>query len=604
MINNEIVAYIRGLLNKGASKEAIEKNLLSAGWTNADVGEAFAAINAVKPVVPATPAPAPTPSPTPAVNPTITPVVPAAVSPQVVPAQEPVQATALAQSPILHLPRKKKFHLSSSLIIGSLIVVILLAGVGYAYVEKVGPFKNDSTAFYTEENLLSGLIANRGTIKTSSHIVSMSLAVGPRDSDATAFLKPGSQDSEESTINAFKYLPEAFKFKMVLAGKTDSTVTSVPDSEDNIDVEGDLGDVQYKINIDVIKKGDTYYLKVNNIPSILLGLLPDIKGEWIKFSQSDFEKSISNNQLNNSSESFSEAQESYEEKQKEISEFLKQVARIAEDEKLLLFRSQPEEETIDSETLYRYDLSINKDAVVPFLEKIIAEAEKTEVYGEHTAYADMAEGLKSEYFSEALDYYTKNIFITLWTDKNGSFTNMELRVRFVPPPEVVNFSDKQINFVVAGKIFDINQPVNIEAPTDAKSIEELKGGGGILGQLDEARNKGSNAAIKANLSNLRASAELYYFDHSSYGSNSLSGSCVGSGSMFREDSNIAEGLKAISDTQAKGSGVDTLVCYSSPTAYAVSASLISADGEKKYWCVDSTGLSKGTDTKLTGTACK
>lgn len=52
MVNAEILGFIRGQLNAGQSREKIKSDLLSGGWTDADVNEAFASMspqNAVPP---------------------------------------------------------------------------------------------------------------------------------------------------------------------------------------------------------------------------------------------------------------------------------------------------------------------------------------------------------------------------------------------------------------------------------------------------------------------------------------------------------------------------------------------------------------------------
>ncbi len=101
----------------------------------------------------------------------------------------------------------------------------------------------------------------------------------------------------------------------------------------------------------------------------------------------------------------------------------------------------------------------------------------------------------------------------------------------------------------------------------------------VLGQLNSARNKGSNTAVKNNLANLRSVAELYYDGNS----NSYNGVC--------SSTSVTKGLDAASQSGAGNTTSD--VCNNTATAWAASAPLKTAEGTSNYWCVDSSGASKG-----------
>lgn len=98
----------------------------------------------------------------------------------------------------------------------------------------------------------------------------------------------------------------------------------------------------------------------------------------------------------------------------------------------------------------------------------------------------------------------------------------------------------------------------------------------VLASLNSARDKGADAAIKANLANIRAQAQLYYEDNgSSYGT---AANC--SAGMFAGDDTVANQVAAASSS-ASGS----VACVSDGDNWQVSAQLSSGN----YWCVDSTG---------------
>jgi len=98
----------------------------------------------------------------------------------------------------------------------------------------------------------------------------------------------------------------------------------------------------------------------------------------------------------------------------------------------------------------------------------------------------------------------------------------------------------------------------------------------VLASLNSARSKGSDAAIKANLNNARAQAELYYDDNSnSYAS--VCGASNGISSM-------------LTGAQNSAGGASYVACGDSSTAWAAKARLVSNTGQ--YYCVDSTGEAK------------
>ena len=117
----------------------------------------------------------------------------------------------------------------------------------------------------------------------------------------------------------------------------------------------------------------------------------------------------------------------------------------------------------------------------------------------------------------------------------------------------------------------------------------------VLASLNSARNKGADAAIKANLANSRAQAELFYDNNSSV----YTGVCA-----------IAAGtINSLVQQASTTAGTGTVVvngavqvattsnCNASASAWAASVTLKSP-ATTTYYCVDSTGASKETATAL------
>jgi len=97
----------------------------------------------------------------------------------------------------------------------------------------------------------------------------------------------------------------------------------------------------------------------------------------------------------------------------------------------------------------------------------------------------------------------------------------------------------------------------------------------VLASLNTARSRGADAAIKSNLANARAEAELFYDTANNY-----TGVCAGSGTNVIGDSVAA----------ATAAGSATVTCNANATNWAASAQLKTAG----YYCVDSSGYASTT----------
>jgi len=128
----------------------------------------------------------------------------------------------------------------------------------------------------------------------------------------------------------------------------------------------------------------------------------------------------------------------------------------------------------------------------------------------------------------------------------------------------------------------------------------------VLASLNTARAKGANAAIKANLANIRAQAELVYdsLTPNGYGTASNASSCTAptASSLFATTTPTTTVINnAINAAIASSGGAS--FCGSTTTAWVVSVQLKVADGTNNYWCVDSTGISTGKGGIAAGVAC-
>lgn len=113
----------------------------------------------------------------------------------------------------------------------------------------------------------------------------------------------------------------------------------------------------------------------------------------------------------------------------------------------------------------------------------------------------------------------------------------------------------------------------------------------VLASLNSARTKGSDAAVKANLANMRAEAAIYYDTTNNYGTTTntpATGTCTTATTIFMLDATVKSQLAA---ALAAGNGIQTCATVSGAGgAWAAAVQLKS--NTLNAWCVDGNGASK------------
>lgn len=120
----------------------------------------------------------------------------------------------------------------------------------------------------------------------------------------------------------------------------------------------------------------------------------------------------------------------------------------------------------------------------------------------------------------------------------------------------------------------------------------------VLASLSSARTKGEDAAIQANLANMRAQAELFYSNNNNYGPAFAEAVCPTAAGVSMFGTSTSGTLFPLVTALNDRAGNANTICSveTGGTAWAVAAVLKS--DTSKAACVDSTGASK----TFTGTA--
>jgi len=113
----------------------------------------------------------------------------------------------------------------------------------------------------------------------------------------------------------------------------------------------------------------------------------------------------------------------------------------------------------------------------------------------------------------------------------------------------------------------------------------------VLASLNTARAKGSDAATKSAMGQLRSQAEMYYDSFSNYGNGSNCG-------PTNADGFLASSTAIVSNIITNADAGD-ITCNLGGSTWAAEAKLKGGN----YWCVDSTGASKSVASTLSGSVC-
>ena len=134
----------------------------------------------------------------------------------------------------------------------------------------------------------------------------------------------------------------------------------------------------------------------------------------------------------------------------------------------------------------------------------------------------------------------------------------------------------------------------------------------VLASLSSARNKGKDAAVKSQLSSMRAQAEIFYSTGETYVDICIGdiatvpgafGGTTGLLAAIVASEGVSTAVNSANGTQGNASTSPySVTCHSVADAWAAEAPLVSvaavSPATVKMYCVDSTGASKETSTAM------
>jgi hypothetical protein len=267
--NPKLIEHIRTRLNEGASPEILKTTFLATGgWSEEELDEVFDSLEN-SPSSPPNPPPFQPDSEL----------------------QAPISVADVPPSPGSNLVKveflKKRVLLPLTL---GVLLLVIIAG-GWLLIKDRGLFLAKT---YNEDNFLSNLLLKTSSINSVVYGFSISLDVGPRDSNAKPFsmslsneeqLSSGLPSPSDSFLVSMEQSVAYLPSEMSLSLSSESTMDlNIADWKASVDARGDFGDLSFKMNMEAVKKDLDYYLKINNLPSLFFSSMDSLKGQWIKIS--------------------------------------------------------------------------------------------------------------------------------------------------------------------------------------------------------------------------------------------------------------------------------------------------------------------------------
>ena len=524
MITEELLAYIKKGRDAGATPELLRTKLVQNGWVSADITEAFSKLGILEvPIIPTAPSAPVAPKTTPIQPQTVvSQTTPTIMQTKLKPAVEPVED--FDEEVVIKESRRGHWGLIMT------IIFLVVAGGGFAYGYDAGYFLTFEKI--TDEAWAGARSSDSGTFDTTITI------------DASDMV------SNESGAGALAAGAIA-KGSVTLRGSYD---VGTPDQLFYTgDANMNFGTI--KASADLRIADQKLFVQLKEMTSVGLFESAEYINKWISFDyKSDQNPGEALSMLPFGGFNPDTIRNITPEQKNEILDITNNADFIIVAEKML-------PEKINDTLSYHFMFDLDREGVKNYLAEFKNYLEKI---GRNDSYLSSIDPTD---LGEQLDSIT-DFRGEAWV---GIKDNLPYKfvVSFGIKPDASEPDTVKIS--IASVFNNWNQPLTVEAPTDAMSLEEFIRtafpGPEVANYNVEDMD---DATIKGLMSSLRASAEIYFDQTAGY-----KDFCMKPDDQARQQ---------MSDIAASASG--TFMCRDSATAYAISTML----KDEQIFCVDSTGF--------------
>ncbi len=552
MITDAVVQYIKDSLTAGKTEDEIIKTLVDAKWPYNDVFSAVAKVKlersaqatpsvatpvnyqaATEPQQQAKPQsqsaqqnpytnfPARMPQSAtlaqPAANPTD-----AAQTPSEIQKPQSDLIRIISQTGTDDGPRRPKKP--ARFLAPGLIVVLLLAMGGVTAAQFTGliqlPFLGPNP-----QKLFENGITNIAHIQTLTYEGTISITSEPKDPTTVPMVSQQIEKQNGPTPDLVLN-PPAVKLTVKTSGSFDKNISSSTDGEAKLSADFQYADIAGNVDIEFIKKGTTYYVRLNSIklPDVLTAdptfaaATTAVTGKWIKITPESINQLAQMGISANSMPLPFAAPDNAEQKAmiQQVQTVYQRILRLAVEEKVFAFREDPKKETLGDSSAYHYSIKIQGDKIPNLYKRFITEATSTLGLPGMPITFDQKkyDSLAGKDFQSIVDNFNKNMTWELWVDTAIEFiTKGSFAFKVLP----VSDSATQYRLTVASTLTNINKPIVVQEPTDSISVMDAMVSIGLMSQTggsgsSELAKEQRDSTRISDLQTLKSVISLYLAD--------------------------------------------------------------------------------------------
>ncbi len=268
----------------------------------------------------------------------------------------------------------------------------------------------------------------------------------------------------------YQYLPAEIKAVVAVGGQNESDLTKSNDLTFNANGKLELGGTSFAAGLDVVKKADTFFVRLNEAPSFGFFDLAALKGKWIKAVPEDAYGTILGGIFYHSGDQTIDKQSARLLKQYQL------VFQLLKEENLIQVKQEFPQIKEGKEKLYHYAITLDRSKLADFYQRLTQETKKE--FGDDAIFTFNEETLtylQGKDFAQIYDALEKNITLELWIDsKTFQPRRIAYSLRLVPPDSILKLKEKQHRFTLNVGLANVNQPLVVDVPPTTISVDEAR----------------------------------------------------------------------------------------------------------------------------------
>ena len=268
--------------------------------------------------------------------------------------------------------------------------------------------------------------------------------------------------------NVYQYLPVEVDGALSASGHVEIDSTQKNDASYNMSGTLAPGGMTFSAGMDIRKKDNDYYLRINEAPSLGFFDLAALKQKWIKVEPEE----VYNTYLQEADS----GKDGLEEKSEMLARQYQLILQEMQLHDLIYVVNEFPREKEGDDSLYHYQIKLDREKIAGFYEGLSRKMESQ--FGDSAVIKfneKTNEYLQGEEFARAYDALDENVSLELWVDaKNFWPRRISYSQRMVPPDSIKKLEGKQYRFTMTAGMADVNEPFTVDAPAEYMSVEEAK----------------------------------------------------------------------------------------------------------------------------------